>query len=306
MDNAETLQGAPEKSAAENDASTREEPRRDKPFLRVQPESGWSVLDLRQVWRFRDLLTTLAARDVKLRYRQTALGAVWVILQPLIGAAIFSFVFNKIANLPTDGVPPLVFSYIGMLGYTIFSNTLTKASNSLVQNAGMISKVFFPRLVLPLSTIFSTLVDFVVATAMLLVLMLVHHVGLSIGMVLLPLWIFLLLLMSLGGGLFFAALMVSYRDVQYVLPVLISFLTFASPIAYPASYVLAKLPVGAQPFYFLLNPLAALLEAFRWSLLGRGVVPWGWVGYAAFVSVVIFVGGAFAFKKMEGRFADVI
>lgn len=320
MDNGETLRRAASPEGAEAEraeaatsdnknavASTRnEEPRAPKPYLRIEPEAGWAALDLRQVWRFRDLLRTLAARDVKLRYRQTALGAVWVILQPLLGAGILSFVFNKIANLPTDGVPPLAFSYAGMLGYTIFSSTLSKASGSLVGNAQMISKVFFPRLVLPLSTVFSTLVDFVVAMAMMLVLMLAYGLAPGLGFLLLPLWIALLLLMSLGCGLFFAALMVSYRDVQYVLPVLVSFLTFASPIAYPASFVMTKLPEAVRPFYFLLNPLAALLEAFRWSLLGRGAVPWGWVGYSAAFSVAVFVAGAFAFKRMEGSFADVI
>ena len=278
----------------------------EKPQLVLKPSSGWQAINVKQLWQYRDLLLTLAMRDVKLRYRQTALGAIWVILQPLLGAGILSFVFNRVANIPTGSVPPFVFSFAGMLAFTIFSSTLTKSSSSLVGNSQLVSKVFFPRLVLPLSTVLSTLVDFGVSLLMLFVLMAVYRIPLTVQFLLVPLWLTLILMMSLGCGLIAAAVMVSYRDVQYVLPVVVNLLTFASPIAYATSYVASKLPAGSEPLYFLLNPLASLLEAFRWSLLGSGEVNWSYVVYSAIFALGLFTIGAFAFKKMEKKFADVI
>ncbi len=278
----------------------------EKPELVLRPSSGWQAIDLRQIWHYRDLLMTLAMRDVKLRYRQTALGAVWVVIQPLLGAGVLSFVFNRVANVPTGTTPPFLFAFVGMLGFTAFSSTLGKASASLVGNAQLVSKVFFPRLVLPLSTVLSTLVDFSVSLVMLFVLLLIYHISPTAQLLLMPLWLGLILLLSLGCGLIAAALMVSYRDVQYVLPVVINLLTFGSPIAYAASFAASKLPAHLQPFYFVLNPLASLLEAFRWSLLGSNEVRWGYVIYAAILALLLFVAGAFAFKKMERKFADVI
>lgn len=278
----------------------------EKPQLVLKPSSGWQAVNIPQLWQYRDLLMTLAMRDVKLRYRQTALGAIWVILQPLLGAGILSFVFNRVANIPTGNVPPFIFSFAGMLGFTVFSSTLSKSSASLVGNAQLVSKVFFPRLVLPLSTVLSTLVDFGVSLVMLFVLMAIYRIVPGVQILLVPLWLALMLMMSLGCGLIAAAVMVSYRDVQYVLPVIVNLLTFASPIAYATSFVASKLPAGSEPLYFLLNPLASLLEAFRWSLLGSGEVNWGYVMYSAIFALVLFTVGAFAFKKMERKFADVI
>jgi lipopolysaccharide transport system permease protein len=277
-----------------------------KPLLRIEPDPGWAALNLRELWRFRDLLITLAGRDVKLRYRQTVLGVLWVIIQPLLGAGVLSFVFNTIAGLPTEGASPFAFAFAGMLGFTVFSSVLTKASSSLVQNAQMISKVFFPRLILPISTIFSSLLDLCVGLAALLLWMAVSSGSIHIGLLLIPVWLLLITILALGCGLFFGALMVSYRDVQYVLPVLVSLLTFASPIAYPLSYVMSKLPEVVRPLYLVLNPLASLLSAFRWSVLGTGEVNWGAVAYATVVSLVIFAIGALSFKSMEARFVDVI
>lgn len=276
-------------------------PLEPKPYLLIEPRAGWQSLSLKELWQFRDLLTTLAGRDVKLRYRQTALGAIWVILQPLLAAGIFSVVFGKVAKLPSDGVPYFLFAYAGLLGWNAFSSTLTKASGCLLQNAQLVSKVYFPRLVLPLSTVFSSLIDFGVALAMLAVLMLVMGVHPGIGVLLLPVWLFLILLLSLGFGLFASALTVTYRDVQYVLPVLTQFLMYASPVAYALSVV----PLHLR-WLFHLNPLSILLEGFRWSLLGVGHLEAGALTYSIVVSVGIFIWGAFAFKKMERKFADVI
>jgi lipopolysaccharide transport system permease protein len=278
---------------------------RSKPHLTIRPTSGWQALNLRQIWLFRDLLITLAERDVKLRYRQTALGVIWVILQPLIAAGIFSFVFGRVAGLPSEGVPYIVFSYAGLLAWNAFNNTLTRTSSVLVQNSGLISKVYFPRLVLPLSTILSTLIDFAVALLMMVVLMVIYRVAPGPQVLLLPVWLLLVVMLAVGIGLYTSALMVSYRDVQYILPVVTQFLLYGSPVAYSLSFALSKIPQQYH-FLYLLNPLAGLMDAFRWSLLGRGELPLGAVLYSTVVAVACFVGGAFAFKKMERKFADVI
>lgn len=276
-----------------------------KPFLSIRPRSGWSAIDLREIWQFRDLLMSLAGRDVKLRYKQTALGVIWVVLQPLLAAGIFSFVFGKLADFPSEGIPYFLFSYAGLLGWNLFAGTLTKSSGCLVGNSQLISKVFFPRLVLPLSTVPSVLVDVGVAAAMMAVLMAIYHVIPGWPIVLLPVWGLLLLGLALGVGLCTAALTVSYRDVQYILPVFTQILQYASPVAFSVAFVMSKLSPEWRPYY-LLNPLAAPLEAFRWSLLNTTPPPPLAMLYSAGVSVALFLAGAFSFKRMERRFADVI
>jgi lipopolysaccharide transport system permease protein len=279
-----------------------------KPLVTIRPSSGWAALNLREIWQFRDLLITLAGRDVKLRYRQTAVGVLWVVLQPLLAAGIFSFVFGKVAHLPSPGkFPYFVFSYAGMLGWQAFSSTLSKASACLVGNSQLVSKVFFPRLVLPLSTVFSTLIDFGVALVMMFVLLAITHVMPTAAILTLPVWMLLILVLAMGLGMMAAAMMVSYRDVQYVLPVLVSFLQYGSPVGYAVVYVMAQLPAQYHALY-MMNPLASLLEGLRWSLLGGSapVPSWSWALYAALVAIGIFVWGAFGFKKMERKFADVI
>jgi len=223
------------------------------------------------------------------------------VLQPLIGAGIFSFVFGKVAKVPTDGVPYFLVSYVGLLAYTVFSGTLTKVSGCLVGNAQLISKVFFPRLVLPLSNVFSTLIDFGVALVMAIILSLSFGYSPGWHILLLPVWLALILMLSMGIGLYAAALMVSYRDVQYILPVATQFFLYASPVAYPLNAVPAKYHA-----LYLYNPMAGLIEAFRWSLIGRGELPVGPLFYSAAWAVIAFVAGAFAFKNMEKKFADVI
>lgn len=275
---------------------------RSLPCVTIRPTSGWQMLNLKEIWLFRDLLWTLAVRDLKLRYRQTVLGVVWVVLQPLLGAIIFAFVFGKVAKLPSEGIPYVVFAYAGLLGWNVFSSTLTKASTCLVHNAGLISKVYFPRLVLPLSTIYGSLVDFSVALALMGGLMVAFHILPSARIILLPVWLFFISLLALGLGLFSSALMVSYRDIQHVLPVALQFLLYASPIA----YALSSVPPHLRGIYSLLNPLVSLLEAFRWSLLNVGSLDITHLSWACFLTIGVFIGGAFSFKRMERRFADVI
>jgi lipopolysaccharide transport system permease protein len=272
-----------------------------KPHLTIKPTSGWVPLNLAELLQFRDLLFTLAGRDLKLRYKQTVLGVIWVILQPLVSAGVFAFVFGKLAKMPTDGVPYFIFSYAGLMAWNLFSGTLSKVSGSLVGNSQLISKVFFPRLILPLSSVPSTMVDFAVAGAMMTVLMFIYRVVPGWGLLLLPVWIAFLLALGVGVGLWTASLTVSYRDVAYVLPVAMSIIIYASPVAYSLSLVPANLRV-----WFNINPLASLLVAFRWSLLGRGVVDWPVLGCACLGSALILVFGIYSFKRMERKFADVI
>jgi homopolymeric O-antigen transport system permease protein len=273
------------------------------PVLRIRPSSGWAALQLNDVWQFRDLLLALAARDVKLRYKQTVLGISWVLLQPLLAAGIFSFVFGTVAGIKAgEKTPYFLFSYAGLLAWNLFSNTLTRCSTCLVGNAQLISKVFFPRLVLPLSTVPSALIDFAVALAMMAVLLATWRLAPGPQLLLFPLWLVLLLLISAGIGLWTAALSVSYRDVQYILPVFLQLLLYACPIAYPVSKVPAR-------FFtlFHLNPMASIITGMRWSLLNEADAPhWPFVAYSAAVALALAFSGAFAFKRMERKFADVI
>ncbi len=272
-----------------------------RPHLTIRPTAGWQAINAAEIWQFRDLLTTLAQRDVKLRYRQTALGAVWVVLQPLMAAVIFTVVFSRIAKLPTDGLPALAFMFASLLAWNAFSSTLGKVSSCLVANGNLVSKVYFPRLVLPLSTVLSTLIDFGVSLVMMAAIMAFYRIVPGFSLLLLPVWLALTILLAVGIGLFTSALMVTYRDVGYILPVVTNFLFYASPIAYSLSIVPPHLHL-----LFAVNPLSGLLQAFRWSLLNDGTLPLGMVAYSAAFSLLVFVAGAFSFKKMERKFADVI
>lgn len=274
---------------------------RIEPHLSIRPSSGWQAINFRELWQYRDLLLTLASRDVKIRYKQTALGVAWVVLQPLISAGIFAFVFGRVAKLPSDGIPYFLFSYVGLQAWSVFNSTLTKVNSSLVGNSHLVSKVYFPRLILPLSTLPSTLLDFGIAMIMMAILMVMFHVGLSWAILTLPIWLLLITLLSMGIGLFSASLAVSYRDINYILPVATQFLMYASPVAYGVSAV----PAALRRLYFY-NPLSALLEGFRWSVLYRGILPPGAIIYAACFAITVFVFGLFAFRRMEDRFADVI
>lgn len=281
------------------------EPVRDAlPIAVIRPASGWQALDVGEIWQFRDLLYMLGLRDITLRYRQTALGVIWVLLQPLLAAGIFTFVFGRVARLPSDGIPYFVFSFAGLMGWNAFSNTLAKASSSLLGNINLVQKVYFPRLILPLATVFSSLVDFVVALGMMACLLLSNHIALHAGLLMLPIWLLMALLQAVGFGLILAALTVSYRDVQYVLPIVIQFALYASPVAYSLS-VLHRVPAGLRTLYYL-NPMVGVLEGFRWSLLGLHTMPWGAAAYSMLCGIAVFVIGGFAFKRMERRFADVI
>ena len=254
-------------------------------------------LRLAELWQFRDLLFSLAGRDLRLRYKQTALGAAWVLLQPLAAAGIFNFVFGVVAGLHTS----FLLTFAGTTAWTLFANSLSKISTCLVGNSHLISKVFFPRLILPLSSVASSLVDFAIAMAMLVVLLLVTHTAPTLALLTLPLWIALLLILATGTGLFAASLMVSYRDVGYIVPVMLQLLMFASPVAYATAQVPAKWQT-----LFMLNPISPLLDGFRWSITGNAAPNLPFALASALISVATLITGVLAFKRMERRFADVI
>jgi lipopolysaccharide transport system permease protein len=271
------------------------------PLLVIRPTRGWRAIDVREIWRFRDLLIRFAIRDVKLRYRQTALGVLWVILQPVLGAAIFAMVFGRVARLPTGGVPYFPFAFAGLLGWNLFQGTLSRAGNSLVSNAHLIPKVFFPRIILPLAAACSALLDFFVSCALMLVVLLVSDIRLTPALLLLPLLIVVLQLLGLGLSFGAAALSVRYRDIVHILPVATQLLLYASPVAYHV----AAVPHNLRAVYEL-NPLAGLLEALRWSLLGSAPPSAGQMAYSVAASGLVFLAGALAFRRLERGFADVI
>jgi lipopolysaccharide transport system permease protein len=275
---------------------------RSSPTRILRPRSSWLPPNPRELWEFRGLLVRFAARDVTLRYRQTALGVIWVVLQPLLAAGVLSFVFGNVAGLHSPaGIPYFVFSLVGMVGWTTFSQVATRSSNSLVANASLVQKVFFPRLLLPLSTVCSTMVDVGVSLGLLAVLLVANGVSPGVALVTFPLWLALFVAIGLGLGLASSALMVRYRDIGYVLPVAVQFLLFLSPVA----YTLSSVPAGSRTLYEL-NPLAGLLEGFRWSLLGTHAPTLGLVLYSATMSIVVFALGLVIFHRMERGFADVI
>jgi lipopolysaccharide transport system permease protein len=251
--------------------------------------------------RHGDLLLSLAARDVKVRYKQTVLGVVWVVLQPLLAALIFSFVFGKVARFPSDGRPYLLFAFAGLLAWNLFSNTVMRSSTALLANAHMVTKVYFPREVLPISAMFSALLDFGVSLAVMAIMLVWYQVWPGGGLLLIPLWMAVLVVMSLGIGLTAGALMVRFRDVQHMIPTLLILGLYISPVAWSVSVV----PAGYHLVYHL-NPLSGLLEAFRWSLLGEGVLSAAALAYSAVAAVLSFWIGAKVFRRMERSFADVL
>jgi len=267
----------------------------------IRPRHGWLALEVGVLWKFRDLLMAFGWRDVRLRYRQTFLGVSWVILQPLLGAAIFAIVFGRIARMPSQGIPYFIIAYSGLLGWTLFSTALTRASICLVASAELIRKVYFPRLLLPLGVVPCVLLDFAVAGVLMIGFMIYYRIVPGWGLVLFPITTVILLCMAMGFGIIAASLAVRYRDIQYIVPLFIQLMMYASPVGYSASAV----PAAIRPYYDL-NPLVAPIEIMRWSLLGVGQVDVGQLFYSIAVSIVALLIGLIVFRFTERRFADVI
>jgi len=274
----------------------------DHDVLVIKPRKGLSPIDFKALWEFRDLLFAFAGRDIRLRYRQTALGVGWVLLQPLLGAGLFAIVFGLIAQMPADGTPYFLVTYAGLLGWTVFFGAITRIAPSLVANANLIKKIYFPRLLVPLGTLPSVLLDFAVSLGLLVVLLFVFGVLPNWGLLLAPLCVVILLTIALGIGLVATSLSVKYRDVQHVIPVATQLLLYASPVGYAASAVPAKY----QMLYFLLNPLAAPIETIRWAFLNTTQPPLHYLAVSAALAGLSLVIGLIVFRATEREFADVI
>ncbi len=273
----------------------------DLPHIRIRANERGAVIDVREILRYGDLLLTLADRDLRVRYKQTALGVAWVVLQPLLASLIFAFVFGVVAGLSSNGRPYVLFAFAGLMAWNTFSSILTRVSNSLVGNAQMVSKVYFPRLILPLASVASTLVDFGISLGLMALMLACYGVWPGWGAVLLPVWLAILLTLALGVGLFAASLMVRYRDVGHIIPVVLQLGLFISPVAWSTLIVPPK-----YRWVFLVNPLSGLLDAFRWSLLGEGTLSLPALAYSLVVATAAFWIGASIFKQRERSFADVI
>ena len=267
----------------------------------IQARTGLAPLDVREVWRYRELVYFLIWRDVKVRYKQTVLGASWAIIQPLFTMLIFSLFFGRLAGIASDGVPYPLFSFAALVPWTFFSNGLIQASNSLVNNQNLVKKVYFPRLAVPMAAVMAGLVDLAIAFAVLLAMLAFYGVAPTAKMIWVPALALLALVTALGVGLWFAALNVRYRDVAYVMPFVVQVWLFATPIAYPSSL----LPEAWRVAYGL-NPMVGVVEGFRWCLLDTATAPGPMVAASALAAIVILVGGAYYFRAMERSFADVV
>jgi lipopolysaccharide transport system permease protein len=269
--------------------------------LRIQPTRGWVALRLGEVVAYRELLFFLVWRDLKVRYRQTVLGIAWAVLQPLLTMLVFTLFFGRLARVPSDGVPYSLFAYTALVPWTFFATGLVMASNSLVASAALITKVYFPRLTIPLATVLASLVDFALTFPLLFGLMWYRGVAPTANVVWLPAFIALAFATALGVGLWLSALNVEFRDVRHVVPFLTQLWLFATPIAYPSSL----LPEQWRAVYAL-NPMVGVVEGFRWALLGTDTRPGPMIAVSALAALALLVSGAFFFRRMERTFADVV
>lgn len=276
-------------------------PRSDKQVVIVKPSSGWVPIRLSELWAYRELLYFLTWRDIKVRYKQTALGASWAILQPFLTMIVFSLFFGRLAKIPSDGVPYPIFSYTALIPWTFFAYGLQQSSNAMVSSANLITKVYCPRLIIPIASVLSGLIDFALAFVVLIAMMAFYGVAPTAHVVWLPAFLLLALVTALAAGFWLAALNVQYRDVRYVVPFLIQFWLFATPIAYPSNLL-----HGTSRVLYGLNPMVGVVEGFRWALIGTDTAPGFMACVSALAAIALFVGGAFYFRRMERTFADLV
>jgi lipopolysaccharide transport system permease protein len=275
--------------------------RSELPHTRIEPSKGWISLGLRDLWQYRELLFFLTLRDIKVRYKQTALGAAWAVIQPLFTMLVFTLFFGRLAKVPSDGIPYPLFSYTALLPWQLFAYALTESSNSVVANERLITKVYFPRLVVPLASILAGLVDFVIAFTLVIGMMVWYGVRPTWAVLTLPFFVIFTMATALGVGLWLSALNVQYRDVRYTLTFIVQFWLIASPVAYSSTLV----PARWRPFYGL-NPMAGVIEGFRWALLGKAQAPGMMLWVSVVVVAVVLVGGLYYYRRMEKTFADVV
>jgi lipopolysaccharide transport system permease protein len=267
----------------------------------IEPPHGWFNIHFKELWKYRELLLFLIWRDIKVRYKQTVLGVTWVVIQPIVTMVIFSIVFGRLANLSSDGFPYPIFSYAALLPWQLFSRALSDASGSLVTNQQFVTKIYFPRLFLPTSSVLSGLVDFFIALVILFGMMAFYRIPFTPRMWILPLLILFTLLSSMAVALWLSAINVKYRDVKYTLPFLVQVWLYATPVVYSSTII----PEKWQIIYGL-NPMAGVVEGFRWALLGKETAIGGLIGASVIMVVFLFVGGLLYFQRMESSFSDVI
>jgi len=267
----------------------------------IHPSRGLVSLKLAELWEYRELLYFLTWRDIKVRYKQTAIGVAWAVIQPFFAMVIFSIFFGQLAKIPSDGIPYPIFAYCALLPWQLFSHALNESSNSLVANQGLITKVYFPRLIIPVAPVLAGLVDFGIAFLVLIGMMLYYGIMPTFAVFTIPLFLILAVATALSVGLWLSALNVEYRDVRYTIPFLTQFWLFATPVAYPSSLV----PESWRALYGL-NPMAGVVEGFRWALLGKAEGPGTLLVVSVMVVIILFIGGLYYFRRMEKTFADVV
>jgi lipopolysaccharide transport system permease protein len=272
-----------------------------QPFLEISPPKGWFDLGLAELWQYRELLYFFIWRDLKVRYKQTAIGAAWAVLQPFLTMLIFSLFFGKLAKIPSNGLPYPVFYYCALLPWMYFATAMQTATNVVVAQQHVITKVYFPRLALPLSAVLAGLVDFAIGFGVFVGMMVYYRIPPGPAFLLFPCFLLLAVITALGVGLWLSAMNAIYRDVKYVMPFVVQFWMFASPVAYPSTLV----PARWRALYGL-NPMAGVIEGFRWALTGNGEPPSLMLAASALMVLVIAVGGLVYFRKMEGTIADVV
>ena len=270
-------------------------------ITRIQPVKGWVGIHFRELWKFRELFYFLIWRDLKVRYKQTVLGAAWAVIQPFFTMVVFSIFFGRLAGVPSDGLPYPLFAFAGLVPWTFFANALSQSSNSLVGSQHLITKVYFPRLVIPVSAVLSGALDFVIAFAVLLGMMIYYGAVPGVASLVIPFFFLLALVTALGAGLWLSALNVEFRDVRYIVPFLTQFWLFATPVAYPSS----MLPEPWRTLYGV-NPMVGVVEGFRWALLGRPESLGPILAVSTGAALFLLVTGALYFRRMERTFADVV
>lgn len=271
------------------------------PSFEIRPASGWFSLDIRELWTYRELAYFLAWREIKVRYKQTAIGVAWAVLQPLAMMLVFTVFFGKLGNMPSDGIPYPLFAFAALLPWQLFSRTITECSNSLVADQRLITRVYFPRIIIPLATTISAIVDFAIAAVLLVALMLYYGFAPGLEIVWLPAFILLMVVAALGVGFWLSALNVEYRDVRYALPFVNQFWLFITPVVYSSSLV----PERWQWLYGL-NPMVGVVEGFRWALLGAGKGPSPMLAVSVVIAVILFAGGLIWFQRREQTFVDTL
>jgi len=271
------------------------------PLIHIKPKKGWQIIDFRELKHYRDLFYFLVVRDIKVKYKQTVLGGLWAIIQPFFSMVIFTLFFGKLAKMPSDGIPYPIFSYTAMVAWTYFATSITGSGNSLITEKNLISKVYFPRLIVPLSPVLASLLDFSIAFIVLIGMMLYFHIYPTVMIACVPFLVLLMMLTAGGVGMVLAALNAKYRDIRYTIPFLVQLWMFASPIVYPASLVPEK-----YRLIYALNPMAGIIEGFRSALLGTVAFPTLMILISGIVSIMLFIFGLFYFKQMESYFADII